>query len=119
MRYKRSYQYLLQEIEDKLLIVHKDFFFKKLFFWEFFFWILSHFSYSLTVQANTFLFQKNFESIFFWNKKVLVYSLTPYTEKANTFLFQKKIESTFFWNKKLLVYSLTHKCHFPRCSPCV
>ena len=79
MRYKRSYEYLLQEIEDKLLIVHKDFFWilKSFFFGNFFFWILSHFGYSLPVQADTFLFQKIFESIFFWNKKVLVYSLTP------------------------------------------
>ena len=37
MRYKRSYQYLLQEIEDKLLIVHKDFFWILFFFGKFFF----------------------------------------------------------------------------------
>ena len=39
MRCKRSYQYLLQEIEDKLLIAHKDFFWilKSFFFGNFFF----------------------------------------------------------------------------------
>ena len=75
MRYKRSFQYLLQEIEDKLLIVHKDFFWilKSFFFGKIFldfisFWLLT------TSSANTFLFQKIFESIFFWNKKYWLHS---------------------------------------------